>query len=43
MMILKQLQKKIQNTEMMRKLREGKGKVPEPNRENQESEACVFI
>lgn len=28
---------------MMRKLREGKGKVPEPNRENQESEACVFI
>lgn len=28
---------------MMRKLREGKGKVPEPNRDNMESDACVFI
>jgi len=34
MMILKQLQKKLFAGEMMRKLREGKGKASEPNKEN---------
>lgn len=42
-MILKQLQKKAFNNEMMRKLREGKSKIPEPSKDNQENESCVFI
>ena len=41
MLILKQLQATIQQADMMRKLREGK--LAEPNRENQENEACVFL
>jgi hypothetical protein len=43
MMIFKALQEKVLNEQMMRKLREGKGKAPEPNRENRENDSCVFI
>ena len=41
MLILKNLKAAQQKNELMRRLREGK--LPNPNKENQENESCVFI